>query len=135
MKNSVSTEAKLKRETGWTLLQYQAVKHTYKLRSTASTLTQAYNHITLVVAATDSCFVLMRTHRDGTVPGERSHLRSSTLPVITEASIDFQSPSLLISGSGSLPHREGLLSPATRQFHPITNGFTDAQLIKPDHAA
>ena len=89
MQNSVSTEAKLKRETGWTLLQYQAVKHTYKLRSTASTLTQVYNHITLVVAATDSCVVLIRTHRNGTAPGERSHLRSSILPVITEARIDF----------------------------------------------
>ena len=43
----------------------------------------------LVVAATDSCFVLIRTHRNGTAPGERSHLRSSTLSVITEASIDF----------------------------------------------
>ena len=118
MKNSVSTEAKLKRETGWTLLQYQAVKHTYKLRSTASTLTQAYNHITLVVAATDSCFVLMRTHRNGTAPGERSHLRSSIDPAgyyRGEYRLS-QSPSLLISGSGSLPRREGLLSPATRQI-------------------
>ena len=37
----------------------------------------------------DSCFVLIRTHRNGTAPGERSHLRSSTLPVITEAIIEF----------------------------------------------
>ena len=145
MKNSVSTEAKLKRETGWTLLQYQAVKHTYKLRSTASTLTQAYNHITLVVAASDSCFVLMRTHRNGTAPGERSHLRSSTLPVITEASIDFLK---VLRFSFPVP----VVAPPRRtfipcnapnlqeefsscKFHPITNGFTDAQLIKPDHAA
>ena len=107
----------IKRETGWTLLQYQAVKHTYKLRSTASTLTQAYNHITLVVAATDSCFVLMRTHRNGTAPGERSHLPSSTLPVITEASIDFLKVlrfSFPVPVVG--PNREGLLSPATRQI-------------------
>ena len=109
----------IKRETGWTLLQYQAVKHTYKLRSTASTLTQAYNHITLVVAATDSCFVLMRTHRNGTAPGERSHLRSSTLPVITEASI----PVPVVG-----PNHEGLLSPATRQI--CRRNFPPVSLIQ-----
>ena len=112
MKNSVSTEAKLKRETGWTLLQYQAVKHTYKLRSTASTLTQAYNHITLVVAATDSCFVLMRTHRNGTALGERSHLRSSTLPVITEASIDFLK---VLRFSFPVP----VVCPTAKDFYPL----------------
>ena len=47
-------------------------------------------------------------------------------------------------GSDSWPLHEGRLSPAARQnlqeefsscrFYPITNGFTDAPSIKPDHA-
>ena len=52
-----------------------------------------------------------------------------------------QSPSLLISGSGSWPQREGLLSPAARQiyrrnFPPVAfiQSRTDAPSIKPDHA-
>ena len=52
-----------------------------------------------------------------------------------------QSPSLLISGSGSWPQREGLLSPAARQiyrrnFPPVAfiQSQTDAPSIKPDHA-
>ena len=50
-----------------------------------------------------------------------------------------QEKQLLISRSGSWPHREGLFIPAARQFsscgfYPITNGFTDAPSIKPDHA-
>ena len=55
-----------------------------------------------------------------------------------------QSPSPLISGSGSLPHREGLLSPATRQicrrnFPPVSliqsrTVLLMRKLIKPDHA-
>ena len=37
-------------------------------------LMHAHNHITSVVAAMDSCFVLIRTHQHGIAPGERSHL-------------------------------------------------------------
>ena len=55
-----------------------------------------------------------------------------------------QSPSLLISGSGSWPQPRRTFIPCNApnlqeefsccKFDPITNGFTDAQLIKPDHA-
>ena len=42
--------------------------------------------------------------------------------MITYAARLFQSPSLLISGSGSWPPREGLLSPAARRIY--TRNFT-----------
>ena len=35
-------------------------------------LTHAHNHITLAVAAMDSCFVLVRTHQHGIAPGQVS---------------------------------------------------------------
>ena len=53
-------------------------------------LTHAHKHITPVVAAIDSCFVLIRTHEHGIAPGETSHLRSFTPPVTTEASANMQ---------------------------------------------
>lgn len=53
-------------------------------------LTHAHKHITPVVAAIDSCFVLIRTHEHGIAPGEKSHLRSFTPPVTTEASANMQ---------------------------------------------
>ena len=53
-------------------------------------LMNAHKHITPLVAAMDSCFVLIRTHEYGIAPGERSHLRSSTPPVTTEASANMQ---------------------------------------------
>ena len=37
-------------------------------------LMHAHYHITSVVAAMDSCCVLIRTHQHGIAPGERSHL-------------------------------------------------------------
>ena len=50
------------------------MKHTGAPEHTLPTgqyLTHAHNPNTLVVAATDSCFVLIRTHQHGTAPGER----------------------------------------------------------------
>ena len=44
------------------------------------TTPREHSHITRVEAAMDSCFVLIRTHQHGIAPGERSHLRSQTLP-------------------------------------------------------
>ena len=35
-------------------------------------LTNAHSHITLAVAAMDSCFVLVRTHQHGIAPGQVS---------------------------------------------------------------
>ena len=53
-------------------------------------LTHAHKCITSVVAAMDSCFVLIRTHEQDIAPGERSHLRSSTPPVTIVASANMQ---------------------------------------------
>ena len=60
------------------------------IRQYGQYLTHAHKHITPVVAAIDSCFVLIRTHEYGIAPGERFHLRSSTPPVTTEASANVQ---------------------------------------------
>ena len=48
--------------------------------------------------------------------------------MITYAARLFQSPSLLISGSGSWPPREGLLSPAARRIY--TRNFTPVGFIQ-----
>ena len=52
----------------------------------ASTLRMRTTISTPVVAAMDSCIVLIRTHQDGIAIGEMSHIRLSTPPVTTEAS-------------------------------------------------
>ena len=104
------------------------------------------NHITLVVAATDSCFVLMHENSSE----RHSPRREVSLAIIDPAGYYrgeyrfSQSPSLLISGSGSWPQPRRTFIPCNAsnlqeefsscKFDPITNGFTDAQLIKPDHA-
>ena len=48
--------------------------------------------------------------------------------MITYAARLFQSPSLLIFGSGSWPPREGLLSPAARRIY--TRNFTPVGFIQ-----
>ena len=56
--------------------------------STRTTFAVWHNHITPAVAALDNCFVLLliRTHRHGIAPGNRSLLPLSTPPFTAEAS-------------------------------------------------
>ena len=58
---------------------YEFLKHTKKASDTLKHqprglqyLTHANSHITLAVAAMDSCFVLVRTHQHGIAPGQVS---------------------------------------------------------------
>ena len=58
----------------------------------ATTLRMRITISTRVVAAMDSCFVLITTHQHGIAAGEMSHIRSSTPPVTTEASAEALHP-------------------------------------------
>ena len=61
----------------------------------ASTLRMRTIISTPVVAAIDSCFVLIRTHQHGIATGEMSHIRSSTPPFNTEVRAKALHPGIL----------------------------------------